>query len=1347
MKNRNYLFFMCIALLMALFLWKAGPAVAKPTPIGQDKGNIYGKMRSTTMAQRRAAAANAKMAGLQPRAIAPHALTPVPGGTPDYFGPYPNYANSPLPKGGVGIITVVTGGTGYTAPVVIISDPFQPTASGATASATVNPSTGTITAIATLTAGTGYMAPVVSITDPTGTGATVSAMLNPTSLVAGTGMRKFIDTAPALTIAVADTTTYPGSDYYEIELRQYTQKMHSDLPPTTLRGYVQVKNGVDVSPISYLGPVILAQRNRPARVKFTNKLPTGAGGNLFIPTDTTYMGAGMGANGTEMYTQNRATLHLHGGTTPWISDGTPHQWTTPAAETTSYPKGVSVQNVPDMPAPGPGSLTFFYSNQQSARLMFYHDHAYGITRLNVYAGEAAGYLLTDSTEMTLINGGTITYKNAAGVTQNTVVAPGTIPDLGIPLVIQDKTFVPPAAQLAAQDPTWNWGTLPTTQVNGTGNLWFPHVYMPNQNPWDLSGANAMGRWDYGPWFWPPFTNLQFGPVANPYYDPVNSPWEPPQIPGVPNVSGVPESFMDTPLVNGKAYPYMTVPAGIVRFRILNAANDHYWNLSLWVADPAVTTGDGRTNTEVKMVPFNATQNTLSPFPTWWYTVNTNGFTFDDRAGGVPDPTTRGPAMIQIGTEGGVLPAPVVVKNQPINFVYNRRDVTVGNVKEHALFLGPAERADILVDFTKFAGKTLILYSDSPTPVPAADPRNDYYTGDQDLVSMGGAPTTLPGFGPNTRTIMQFRVAGSGGTAPVDDYNPATLTALKTALPAAFAASQDPIIVPQAAYNSIYGTNTVDTPGGDIVRIQDLSLTFTPLGQTTPLLFNLSPKAIIENFQMDYGRMNAILGVEIPNTNITNQTSIIQAYIDPPSEVVKASDPSITQIGALGDGTQIWKIVHNGVDTHAIHFHMFNVQVINRVGWDGAIRLPDPNELGWKDTVRMNPLEIAIVALRPIKLVNLPFKVPNSFRLLDPTMPLHSTTGFTNVAPDGSLITVSNELTNYGWEYVWHCHLLGHEENDMMRAMALAVAPEAPINLGVVLSGSGASLQAILTWTDNSANETSFTIQKAAAATGPWTNLATIASATGPNYGGPVTYTDAIGNVALPVYYRVYASDTVGSVVSGYPQITADSIPSNTAATQTTLPPAAPTNLTATLQNGPQILLGWRDNSTNETGFVIERAINGGAFAALLTVGPRAGTGGTVNYTDTGVSVGNTYSYRVMATNAGGNSAYTNTATVTISNGPAAPSNVAARGRRVTTSDIVLVTWMDNSTNETGFRIQMATNAGFTTGLVTSTMGANASSFVTGNVPRNTQLWFRVQSYNASGPSPWVNATPFPTTTP
>jgi hypothetical protein len=87
-------------------------------------------------------------------------------------------------------------------------------------------------------------------------------------------------------------------------------------------------------------------------------------------------------------------------------------------------------------------MTFFYTNQQSARLMFYHDHAWGITRLNVYAGEAAPYIITDETEQALVGSGTI---------------PGA--DKTIPLVIQEKTFVPQMyntnEQMAWQDPTWD----------------------------------------------------------------------------------------------------------------------------------------------------------------------------------------------------------------------------------------------------------------------------------------------------------------------------------------------------------------------------------------------------------------------------------------------------------------------------------------------------------------------------------------------------------------------------------------------------------------------------------------------------------------------------------------------------------------------------------------------------------------------------------------------------------------------------------------------------------------------------------------------------------------------------
>ena len=278
---------------------------------------------------------------------------------------------------------------------------------------------------------------------------------------------------------------------------------------------------------------------------------------------------------------------------------------------------------------------------------------------------------------------------------------------------------------------------------------------------------------------------------------------------------------------------------------------------------------------------------------------------------------------------------------------------------------------------------------------------------------------------------------------------------------------------------------------------------------------LQPKAIQELFEMDYGRMNATLGVEMPITNSTIQTTIPYGYIDPPTELLKDGEP------------QIWKITHNGVDTHAIHFHLFDVQVINRVGWDGAVRPPDANELGWKETVKMNPLEDAIVALRPQKQANLPWPLPNSIRPLDVTRPIGSDMGFFGVNPDGNPVTVLNQMINFGWEYVWHCHLLGHEENDMMRPSLLAVPPEAPSNLVGVKAVDGASID--LSWADNSMGETGFTVQRATDDTFA-TNLVEISL--GPNV---TSYTDSGLDPNGTFFWRVYANNLVGDVNTlGFP---------------------------------------------------------------------------------------------------------------------------------------------------------------------------------------------------------------------
>ena len=97
---------------------------------------------------------------------------------------------------------------------------------------------------------------------------------------------------------------------------------------------------------------------------------------------------------------------------------------------------------------------------------------------------------------------------------------------------------------------------------------------------------------------------------------------------------------------------------------------------------------------------------------------------------------------------------------------------------------------MIVDFSKFAGKTLILYNDAPAPAPAIDSRLDYFTGDGDQTPIGGAPNTPAGYGPNTRTIMQVVV---DGTAPSRHaVQPASLKAAfasTATTPGLFAATQ------------------------------------------------------------------------------------------------------------------------------------------------------------------------------------------------------------------------------------------------------------------------------------------------------------------------------------------------------------------------------------------------------------------------------------------------------------------------------------------------------------------------------------------------------------------------------
>ena len=711
----------------------------------------------------------------------------------------------------------------------------------------------------------------------------------------------------------------------------------------------------------------------------------------------------------------------------------------------------------------------------------------------------------------------------------------------------------------------------------------------------------------------------------------------------------------------------------------------------------------------------------------------------------------------------------MVPQQPIGWNLNPTTFNFGVVNQHSLLVGSAERADVVVDFSAYAGRTLILYNDAPAAFPAGVPTYDYFTGVADQVDVGGAPGTWPGYGPNTRTIMQIRVGTAvtgGGTPDVTLANLQAAWAKTANKRGVFELTQDPIIIPQAAYNSAYNNSFTSTAAGQYIQIADTEKTFQPIneqGQLQPAVkLPLEMKAMHDEmggvYDTQFGRMSGMLGLTNPTSPV--HVLIPYGYSSPPTDVVKGSLEQ-TPIGVMPDGTQLWRIFHNGVDTHTIHTHLFHAQLVNRLGQDGSQLQADPIELGWKDTFRVNPLEITYFALRPTVPTpsQVPFEVPDSVRLIDPTLPEDASLPPPPPAgwfdPAGNPLTdVLNHTVNFGWEYVWHCHILAHEEMDMMHSLVFAVPPKAPTGLTAAVTGTVNSPRVVLIWTDNSQKEAQFTIERATNATFTL-GLATF-NHVNPVTTGQVSFEDATVANNTKYWYRVSAIGTpVGDQLTpGFPTMSADSV-SNTFEIQVGTAaalPANPTNLTGTVQTGPRVSLTWRDNANNETGFGVERCTGVGCSAdvtsfAQIALAPRRNSTGNVTYLDTTVTPGNTYSYRVNAVNASGPSVlYTNVvADRSVPAVPEAPasftvSTVKANGNNYTAT----LTWVHpGGTNLTGFTIQRATNAGFTTSLSTVNPAAAART-LNQTVNSNTTYYYRIRANNnISGSSTWKNALPFP----
>jgi len=183
--------------------------------------------------------------------------------------------------------------------------------------------------------------------------------------------------------------------YYEVQMRAAAQCLHCKLPKTLIWGYEG----------KYPGPVINVRRDEKVLIRWENHLPE----KHFLPVDKSL-------HGLAELPEVRTVVHLHGARVRPESDGHPEAWYTW-----------------DFTERGPffSRDVYWYPNRQPAATLWYHDHAIGITRLNVYAGLAGFYFIRDSTERKL-----------------------NLPQgqYEIPLLIQDRSFNPDGSLFYPRQP-------------------------------------------------------------------------------------------------------------------------------------------------------------------------------------------------------------------------------------------------------------------------------------------------------------------------------------------------------------------------------------------------------------------------------------------------------------------------------------------------------------------------------------------------------------------------------------------------------------------------------------------------------------------------------------------------------------------------------------------------------------------------------------------------------------------------------------------------------------------------------------------------------------------------------
>lgn len=724
----------------------------------------------------------------------------------------------------------------------------------------------------------------------------------------------------------------PAADY-DIAVRQFKQQiLPTGFASTTVWSYGRAE---DILPSGFVAPVPLTSNisfNYPAftieaksqlgkvpviptKVRWINDLveknPASPNFGKFLPhlflVDQTLHWANppkancaMGpVNRTNCHTEVAApyigpvplVTHVHGAHVQPDSDGYPEAWWLPGAPGTkgipaTYAARGSGYTQANNANTVTGSAFYAYENTQAATTLWYHDHALGMTRLNVYAGPAGFWLIrggVNDTAANILPGPAPTGNNDPNFNP---AYRATIRE--IPIAIQDRSF------------------------NVDGSLFYP----PDRTFFDGFTGPFIGNAG----FTLPFV---LGPP----------PTGPSDISGIWN----PEAFFNTMVVNGTTWPKFEVAPARYRLRLLDGCNSRTLNLSMFVitgpgADGVMGTADDALGAEVPFYQIGAEQGFLPNV-----VKITKGFA-------TPLPGN--------GSIPAAVPAPS---------------------PEQGLLMGPAERADVIVDFGSLADGTRIRIFNTGPDSP-----------------FQGFPANLALYTPadpnTTSQVMDFIVNTALPPQPTDTLS----------------SPPESLVLPAEASLGV-STNTRQVSLNEMDSAQ-VCVEFNlgtgaivgTLFSTTPgdptFLANCAAAAVaFGNFAAPMGPRQALLGVL--NTDATgNVTAVPKMWSDP-----------ITEFPLL-NSTETWEIFNTTMDAHPIHLHLVAFEVIERQGLDtitlkpiGTATPPQPNELGFKDTVLAYPGQITRIKAK--------FDIPGL--------------------------------------YVWHCHIVEHEDNEMMRPYVVTIAAAFP----------------------------------------------------------------------------------------------------------------------------------------------------------------------------------------------------------------------------------------------------------------------------------------------------------------